>query len=97
MPYGSPIVPGTAEPPDRLDDYWLAGSRASPPVPSRPSDYPPVGYQESFRVPVPEESYLPATRRAQAVPAVSHNGVVRPRERVRGMNAALETGVAGVG
>jgi multidrug resistance efflux pump len=78
MLYGSPIVPGTAEP-------------------SRPPDYPPAGYQESFRASVPEASYLPATRTAQAVPAVSHNGAVRPRERVRGMNAALETGVAGVG
>jgi len=96
-PDGPPIVPGTAEPPDRLDDYWLAGSRARPPVPSRPLDYPPAAYQESFRVAVPEESDLPATRTDRAVPAVSHNGAVRPRERVRGMNAALETGVAGVG
>jgi multidrug efflux pump subunit AcrA (membrane-fusion protein) len=97
MPYGPPIVPGTAEPPDRLDDYWLAGSRAHPPVTSRPLDYPPAAYQESFRVSVPGESDLPATRMDRAVPAVSHNGAVRPRERVRGMNAALETGVAGVG
>jgi multidrug efflux pump subunit AcrA (membrane-fusion protein) len=97
MPYGPPIVPGTAEPPDRPDDYWLAGSRAHPPVPSRPLDYPPAAYQESFRVSVPGERDLPATRKDRAVPAVSHNGAVRPRERVRGMNAALETGVAGVG
>jgi multidrug efflux pump subunit AcrA (membrane-fusion protein) len=97
MPYGPPIVPGTAEPPDHLDDYWLAGSRARPPVPSRPLDYPPAAYRENFRVSVPGESDLPATRKGGAVPAVSHNGAVRPRERVRGMNAALETGVAGVG
>jgi multidrug efflux pump subunit AcrA (membrane-fusion protein) len=97
MPYGPPIVPRTAEPPDRPDDYWLGGSRARPPVPSRPLVYPSAAYQESLRVSVPEESYLPATRKDQAVAAVSHNGAVRPRERVRGMNAALETGVAGVG
>lgn len=97
IPDGPPIVPGTAEPPDRLDDYWLAGSRARPPVPSRPLDYPPAAYQENFRVAVPEEGDLPATRTDRAVPAVSPNGAVRPRERVRGMNAALETGVAGVG
>jgi multidrug resistance efflux pump len=97
LPYGAPVMPGTAEPPDSPDDYWLAGSRARPPVPSRPLSHPPAIYQESFRVSVPEERYLPATRQDQAVPAVSHNGAVRPRERVRGMNAALETGVAGVG
>ncbi|MGH3238111.1 MAG: HlyD family secretion protein, partial [Streptosporangiaceae bacterium] len=49
-------------------------------------------------VPVRGDSYLPATRQQAPVPAVSHSGAVsRSRERVRGMNAALETGVAGVG
>ena len=27
LPYGAPVRPATAEPPDRYDDYWLAGRR----------------------------------------------------------------------
>ncbi len=95
LPYGAPVMPATVEPPDRLNDYWLNGARPRPPV---PLDYPPVLYQESVQVPYPQERYLPAARQVPAVPAVAQNGAVsRPRERVRGMNAALETGVAGVG
>jgi multidrug efflux pump subunit AcrA (membrane-fusion protein) len=68
------------------------------PAPSRPLSYPPVVYQESVQIPVPDERHLPAARQGRAIPAVPQNGTVsRPRERVRGMNAALETGVAGVG
>ena len=68
------------------------------PAPSRPLSYPPVVYQESVQIPVRDERHLPAARQGRAVPAVPQNGTVsRPRERVRGMNAALETGVAGVG
>ena len=68
------------------------------PTPSRPLSYPPVVYQESVQIPVPDERHLPAARQGRAIPAVPQNGTVsRPRERVRGMNAALETGVAGVG
>jgi len=66
--------------------------------PASPRGYPPVIYQESVSVFAPGPDYLPATRPGQAWPAVSPPGVVGgPRERVRGMNAALETGVAGVG
>ena len=98
LPYGAPVRPATAEPPDRYDDYWLAGSPPRPPAPSRPLSYPPVVYQESVQIPVPDERHLPAARQGRAIPAVPQNGTVsRPRERVRGMNAALETGVAGVG
>ena len=65
---------------------------------SRPLSYPPVVYQESVQIPVPDERHLPAARQGHAIPAVPQNGTVsRPRQRVRGMNAALETGVAGVG
>ncbi len=84
----------------RPDDYWLAGSRARPPFPAPPLRHPPAVYQERFQAPVlvPEESHLPAARPRAPVPAISQNGAVsRSRERVRGMNAALETGVAGVG
>jgi multidrug efflux pump subunit AcrA (membrane-fusion protein) len=98
LPYGAPVSSATAEPPDRYDDYWLAGSPPRPPAPSRPLSYPPVIYQESVQIPVPDERHLPAARQGRAIPAVPQNGTVsRPRERVRGMNAALETGVAGVG
>ena len=98
LPYGAPVRPATAEPPDRYDDYWLAGSPPRPSAPSRPLSYPPVVYQESIQIPVPDERHLPAARQGRAIPAVPQNGTVsRPRERVRGMNAALETGVAGVG
>ena len=68
------------------------------PAPSRPLSYPPVVHQESVQIAVPDERHLPAARQGRAIPAVPQNGAVsRPRERVRGMNAALETGVAGVG
>ena len=60
--------------------------------------YPPAVYQERFPAPFPVASYPPARREEAPVPAVPQNGAVsRPGERVRGMNAALETGVAGVG
>jgi multidrug efflux pump subunit AcrA (membrane-fusion protein) len=98
LPHGAPVRPATAEAPDRYDDYWLAGSRTRPPAPSRPLSYPPVVYQGSVRIPVPGERHLPAARQERAIPAAPRNGTVsRSRERVRGMNAALETGVAGVG
>src|SRR6266851_5352094 len=45
-----------------------------------------------------QRSHLPARRHEAPVPAVRQSGAVsRPGERVRGMNAALEVGVAGVG
>ena len=82
LAYGAPV------PPARPQDYPSA----------RPLDYPPVIYQESVSVFAPGPGYLPAARPERAWPAVSPPGVVSgPRERVRGMNAALETGVAGVG
>ena len=89
----------TAEPPDRYDDFsGSAGWSPRPPAPSGPLSYPPVVYQESVQIPVSDERHLPAARQERAIPAVPQNGTVsRPRQRVRGMNAALETGVAGVG
>ena len=69
-----------------------------PRAPFSPAAVPPVVYQESVQIPVPDERHLPAARQGRTIPAVPQNGTVsRPRERVRGMNAALETGVAGVG
>jgi multidrug efflux pump subunit AcrA (membrane-fusion protein) len=81
--------------PARRDPRLTYGA---PVPPARPLDYPPVIYQESVSVFAPNPHYLPPARPQPAWPAVSPPGVVSgPRERVRGMNAALETGVAGVG
>ena len=92
------MAPRAPEPPARLNDYWSDGYQAGPPVPAPPVSYPPAVYRESFPVLVPATSYPPARRQEAPGPAVSQSGTVsRSRERVRGMNAALETGVAGVG
>jgi len=93
--WGYPDYEGQA--PVRRDPRLPYGAPVRP-APSRPLSYPPVVYQESVQIPVPDERHLPAARQGRAIPAVPQNGTVsRPRERVRGMNAALETGVAGVG
>ena len=98
LPHGTSTAPWAAEPPARLNDYWSAGYQESPPLSAPPVSYPPAVYQESFRAPVPVASYPPARRHEAPVPAVRQSGAVsRPGERVRGMNAALEVGVAGVG
>lgn len=70
----------------------------SSPYPAPTVSHPPALYQERFPVPIRATSY-PAGRYQQGAElAVPENGAVtRSRERVRGMNAALETGVAGVG
>jgi multidrug resistance efflux pump len=84
-------------PPARLND-WSAGYQGGPPgLPARAHN-PPAVYQETYPMEVPAASYGLASLEWPASPAVPQTGAVsRSRERVRGMNAALETGVAGVG
>lgn len=92
--------PGGAAPArrDPRPPYGVPADPAGTAGTAGPLAYPPVLYQESLSVFAPGPGYLPAARPEQAWPAVSPPGVVsRPRDRVRGMNAALETGVAGVG
>jgi multidrug resistance efflux pump len=68
-----------------------------------PVSYPSALYQESFPLyqetsPVRAVMYPPASYQQAPSPAVLQSSAVsQSRERVRGMNAALETGVAGVG
>lgn len=84
----TPPTPWAARPPARRDHY-----RPAPP----PVRYSSAVYRDRPPVPASPANGLPVTRRP-AVPAMPPAGAVsRPRERVRGMNAALETGVAGVG
>jgi multidrug resistance efflux pump len=100
FPGSAPPGQRAARPPARPYDYRRAGDRspalpASDPSP-RYGDRTPA-YGDRAPVSLPPLGYLPASR-GQAVPAVPRRGeVTRPRERVRGMNAALETGIAGVG
>jgi hypothetical protein len=82
--------------PARRDDDWPTGYLAHPAAPAPPVSYPPTVYQQ--RLPVSAASYPLASYQQPPSPAVPHSDAVgRSRQRVRGMNAALETGVAGVG
>jgi hypothetical protein len=60
---GAPVRSATAGPPDRYDDYWLAGSPPRPPAPFRPLSYPPVVYQDSVQIPVPTRGTCPRPAR----------------------------------
>jgi multidrug resistance efflux pump len=92
----SPPPPPSAGPPARLDNYWPAGYHAHPAAPAPQVSYPPTVYQE--RLPVSAARNPPVSYQQPLSPAVPHSDAVsRSRQRVRGMNAALETGVTGVG
>ena len=95
-PVRRPVRTATPSRLDRYDDYWLAGSPPACPL-LPPLSYPLVVYQESVEIPVPDERHLPAAGQGRAIRLYRERHRSRPRERVRGMNAALETGVAGVG
>jgi multidrug efflux pump subunit AcrA (membrane-fusion protein) len=85
------------QPPARLDD-WSVGYQGGPPVLPAGVRYPPAVYQETYPIGVPAAGYELASVERPASLAVPQSGAVsRSQERVRGMNAALETGVAGVG
>jgi len=91
-------APRRAEPPVRLHDHWPAGYQENSAAPAPAASRSPAVYVESFPVPVRATGYAPASYQPAAHPAVPQSAAVsQPRERIRGMNAALETGVAGVG
>jgi multidrug resistance efflux pump len=96
LPHAGPPAPSPG-PPARPDDYWSAPYQAHPAAPAPPARYPPTAYQE--RLPVVSAARYPlASYQQPPSPVVPRSHAVsRSRRRVRGMNAALETGVAGVG
>jgi hypothetical protein len=86
----------SAGPPAKLDDYRSASYQTRPAAPAPPVSYPPTVYQEHFPVSAPR--YPLAGYQQPPVPVAPHHGAVtQSGQRVRGMNAAMETGVAGVG
>lgn len=92
LPRAAPAA-SPARPPARLNDDWPARYQARP---APPASYPPTAYQE--RLPVSAARYPLASYQQPPGPVVPQDGAVsRSSQRVRGMNAALETGVAGVG
>jgi multidrug resistance efflux pump len=105
LAYDPLTAPRPVEPPARPGDYWSYGFRDrspgyqdSSPYPAPTVSHPPAIYQERFPVPIRAASYpAPSYQRGAELAVPESGAVTRSRERVRGMNAALETGVAGVG